>query len=153
MRKLIENIDFTIDVNKLPAKLRYRRRLRGGGGRPGWCHPRVEAVREVDTPGQEAGISAHGPVSPGQMERAQFRTASFGGQSCRSADGFHHSGDNYCTTGPSARMRHSPDFGERLRCHISGSTANMKTATRRPPQVGNTCAIIMTAVDPHAYLL
>ena len=99
MRKLIENIDFTIDVNKLPAKLRYRRRLRGGGGWPGWCHPRVEAVREVDTPGQEVGVSAHGQVSPGQVERAQFRTASFGGQSCRSADGFHHSGDNYCTTG------------------------------------------------------
>ena len=50
-RKLIKNIDFMIDVNKLPAKLRYRRRLRAGGGRTGWCHARAEFVRESDSLG------------------------------------------------------------------------------------------------------
>jgi hypothetical protein len=42
IRKSIENIGFTIDANLLPAKLRYRRRLWGGGGQQGWCDPDSE---------------------------------------------------------------------------------------------------------------
>ena len=37
-RKLIEDIDFPVDVNKLPLKARYRRRLRSGVAPEGWCH-------------------------------------------------------------------------------------------------------------------
>ena len=37
-RKLIENIDFPVDMNKLPLKARYRRRVRSGVAPEGWCH-------------------------------------------------------------------------------------------------------------------
>lgn len=55
-RKLISNIDFTNDPNWLPAKLRYRRRLRAGGEHPGWCHPHTETWREADTLGTRLGF-------------------------------------------------------------------------------------------------
>jgi len=55
-RKLISNIDFTNEANWLPAKLRYRRRLRAGDGRAGWSDPGTENVREGGTPGQRWAV-------------------------------------------------------------------------------------------------
>ena len=76
-RKLIENIDFPVDVNKLPLNARYRRRVRSGMAPEGWCH--ALAVN--------AGERAS-PVGSGAFLRAApCRRAGEGGESERRVPG------------------------------------------------------------------
>jgi hypothetical protein len=79
LRNLIENIGFTLDVNKLLVKLRHSRRLRGRGGRSGWCHARAEFVRESDSLGARLAFLRTGPGRRGG-EGARYRTAALGSE-------------------------------------------------------------------------
>jgi hypothetical protein len=78
-RKLIEDIDFPVDVNKLPLKARYRRRVRSGVAPEGWCHaPAGNAGERASLVGRGTFLRA-APCRRGG-ERAKFRTAGSGVQ-------------------------------------------------------------------------
>ena len=79
-RKLIENIDFLVDVNKLPLKARYRRRVRSGAAPEGWCHAPAVNAGERASPVQRGTFLPAAPCRRGG-EGVGFRRAAFGGNS------------------------------------------------------------------------
>lgn len=82
---------------KRHSKCRYRWRLRRVAGRRECGIPVSETPESgaVMCPGVVSECSLR-PPRPGGGRDSERRPA---GRSCRSADGFRHSGDDYCTTG------------------------------------------------------